>query len=171
LRTRKCQPSKCLRDHGVVAKIKRVIMERDLYPRRWGMGPVATEKKKMKEAGTLDKFGRPNEKTPAKWNTEYKDFNRTDDGASLPVAQTTSSSEVLAAPAIPPTGISSAEQAEAEVEMEVDGKNSKKRKSRDGDDESPEDKAERKRKKKEKNAEKAAKKDKKKSKAADSDSD
>ena len=41
-------------DHGVVAKIKRVIMERDLYPRRWGMGPVATEKKKMKEAGTLD---------------------------------------------------------------------------------------------------------------------
>jgi H/ACA ribonucleoprotein complex subunit 4 len=41
-------------DHGVVARIKRVIMERDLYPRRWGMGPVATEKKKMKEAGTLD---------------------------------------------------------------------------------------------------------------------
>jgi hypothetical protein len=41
-------------DHGVVAKIKRVIMERDLYPRRWGLGGVATEKKKMKEAGTLD---------------------------------------------------------------------------------------------------------------------
>ena len=41
-------------DHGVVARIKRVIMERDLYPRRWGMGPVAQEKKKMKESGTLD---------------------------------------------------------------------------------------------------------------------
>lgn len=41
-------------DHGVVARIKRVIMERDLYPRRWGMGPVATEKKKMKENGQLD---------------------------------------------------------------------------------------------------------------------
>jgi len=26
-------------DHGVVAKIKRVIMERDTYPRRWGKGP------------------------------------------------------------------------------------------------------------------------------------
>ena len=26
-------------DHGVVAKIKRVIMERDTYPRRWGLGP------------------------------------------------------------------------------------------------------------------------------------
>ena len=25
-------------DHGVIAKIKRVIMERDTYPRRWGLG-------------------------------------------------------------------------------------------------------------------------------------
>lgn len=41
-------------DHGVVAKIKRCIMERDLYPRRWGMGPVALEKKKMKSNGKLD---------------------------------------------------------------------------------------------------------------------
>ncbi|KAF2823900.1 centromere/microtubule-binding protein-like protein cbf5 [Ophiobolus disseminans] len=161
-------------DHGVVAKIKRVIMERDLYPRRWGMGPVATEKKKMKEAGTLDKFGRPNEKTPAKWNTEYKDFNRNDDGTSLPVAQTTSTDEVLAAPAIPPTGITASEEAEAEAEagaaMDVDSK-SKKRKSRDEDDESPEDKAERKRKKKEEKAAKKAKKEKRKSKGGDDDSD
>jgi len=33
-------------DHGVVAKIKRVIMERDTYPRKWGLGPRAAEKKK-----------------------------------------------------------------------------------------------------------------------------
>lgn len=41
-------------DHGVVAKVKRCIMERDLYPRRWGLGPVALEKKKLKSAGQLD---------------------------------------------------------------------------------------------------------------------
>lgn len=41
-------------DHGVVAKVKRCIMERDLYPRRWGLGPVALEKKKMKTDGKLD---------------------------------------------------------------------------------------------------------------------
>jgi H/ACA ribonucleoprotein complex subunit 4 len=41
-------------DHGVVAKVKRVIMERDLYPKRWGLGPMAQEKKKMKAAGVLD---------------------------------------------------------------------------------------------------------------------
>lgn len=28
-------------DHGLVAKIKRVIMDKDLYPRRWGLGPRA----------------------------------------------------------------------------------------------------------------------------------
>ncbi|GBG31157.1 H/ACA ribonucleoprotein complex subunit 4 [Hondaea fermentalgiana] len=54
-------------DHGVVAKIKRVIMERDLYPRRWGLGPVATKKKAMVKEGLLDKHGRPNEKTPTDW--------------------------------------------------------------------------------------------------------
>ena len=41
-------------DHGVVAKVKRCIMERDLYPRRWGLGPMALEKKKMKSDGKLD---------------------------------------------------------------------------------------------------------------------
>lgn len=44
-------------DHGVVAKVKRCIMERDLYPRRWGLGPVAIEKKKMKVDGKLDVSG------------------------------------------------------------------------------------------------------------------
>lgn len=29
-------------DHGVVAKIKRVVMERDTYPRKWGLGPIVS---------------------------------------------------------------------------------------------------------------------------------
>ena len=29
-------------DHGVVAKIKRVVMQRDLYPRKWGLGPTVS---------------------------------------------------------------------------------------------------------------------------------
>ena len=29
-------------DHNIVAKIKRVIMERDTYPRKWGLGPRVT---------------------------------------------------------------------------------------------------------------------------------
>lgn len=44
-------------DHGCVAKIKRVVMERDTYPRRWGLGPTAVAKKKLVAAGSADKFG------------------------------------------------------------------------------------------------------------------
>jgi H/ACA ribonucleoprotein complex subunit 4 len=32
-------------DHGVVCKTKRVIMDRETYPRRWGLGPRALRKK------------------------------------------------------------------------------------------------------------------------------
>ncbi|CAD6185742.1 unnamed protein product [Caenorhabditis auriculariae] len=59
-------------DHGVVAKSKRVIMERDVYARKWGLGPHALKKKKMISDGLLDKFGKPNDKTPSAYATEYK---------------------------------------------------------------------------------------------------
>lgn len=62
-------------DHGVVAKIKRVIMERDLYPRKWGLGPKASQKKGLIAAGKLDKYGRPNENTPKEWLTSFVDYN------------------------------------------------------------------------------------------------
>ncbi|PWA88039.1 Dyskerin-like protein [Artemisia annua] len=54
-------------DHGVVAKIKRVVMDRDTYPRKWGLGPTASTKKKLISEGKLSKHGKPNEKTPAEW--------------------------------------------------------------------------------------------------------
>jgi len=62
-------------DHGVIAKIKRVIMERDTYPRKWGLGPVAANKKTMIKEGKLDKHGKPNENTPTNWKQGYVDFN------------------------------------------------------------------------------------------------
>jgi H/ACA ribonucleoprotein complex subunit 4 len=52
-------------DHGVVAKIKRVVMERDTYPRRWGMGPVAQKKKGLVKEGKLGKYGQVNDNTPS----------------------------------------------------------------------------------------------------------
>jgi len=138
-------------DHGVVAKVKRCIMERDLYPRRWGLGPVALEKKKMKADGKLDKYGRPNDSTPAKWSHEYKDFNAPLDGSSAAAkAETTSKADVASAPAI-----------DADVSMVSNGVEDagKKRKRHEG--ETAEEKAERKRKKKEDKEAKKAKKEKK----------
>ncbi|CAN0197908.1 unnamed protein product, partial [Scytosiphon promiscuus] len=61
-------------DHGTVAKIKRVIMERDTYPKRWGLGPIATKKKSMVKDGLLDKHGRENASTPKGWKTDYHDL-------------------------------------------------------------------------------------------------
>jgi len=29
-------------DHGIIAKIKRVLMNRDTYPRKWGLGPIVS---------------------------------------------------------------------------------------------------------------------------------
>lgn len=138
-------------DHGVVAKVKRCIMERDLYPRRWGLGPVAMEKKKLKADGKLDKFGRTNEATPAKWQQGYTDY-----GAADAAAAAANAAAAPSEPASPEKKIESAPAAEEKA-----SEDSKKRKKHDG--ETAEEKAERKRLKKEKKE----KKEKKKGKEAD----
>ena len=61
-------------DHGIVAKLKRVVMERDTYPRQWGKGPKTSIKKKMIKEGLLDKYGKVNEKTPKEWVNSYIDY-------------------------------------------------------------------------------------------------
>lgn len=70
-------------DHGVCARIKRVIMDRDLYPRKWGLGPKASQKKALVAAGKLDKYGRPNENTPAQWLTGYVDYSNISNGNAV----------------------------------------------------------------------------------------
>jgi H/ACA ribonucleoprotein complex subunit 4 len=62
-------------DNGIVAKLKRVIMEKNTYPKRWGLGPKALAKKKMVKEGTLDKYGKANEKTPDEWKKGYNDLS------------------------------------------------------------------------------------------------
>jgi len=60
-------------DHGVVAKIKRCIMERDTYPRKWGLGPMAQQKKKLVAEGKLGKHGTLNNSTPADYAKLHSD--------------------------------------------------------------------------------------------------
>ena len=136
-------------------------VERDLYPRRWGLGPQASEKKKLKASGKLDKYGRPNEATPAAWKSDYKDYNAPleDQPAAAPAAAAdVSMSEAPAAAETPSAAL---------VVPVVDDK--KKRKKHDG--ESAEEKAERKRLKAEKKAAKKARRASKGGEENDSDSD
>ena len=88
-------------DHGFCAKIKRVIMSRDVYPRKWGLGPQvgttsalrrlascyvpkgidlqcvianlqALRKKQLIAAGKLGKFGKVLENTPEEVRREFE---------------------------------------------------------------------------------------------------
>ncbi|KAL5334569.1 pseudouridine synthase [Aspergillus crustosus] len=146
-------------DHGVVAKVKRCIMERDLYPRRWGLGPVALEKKKLKSSGKLDKYGRANEATPAKWKSEYKDYNAPEDGSVQPTTDSAPTEEAV------PKDESSRDDTKMDIDNDKDDDEKKKRKRHEG--ETAEERAERKRKKKERKE----KKERRKSKQENDDSD
>lgn len=109
-------------DHGVVAKVKRCIMDRDTYPRKWGLGPKAQEKKKMVKDGKLDKHGRATEATPSNWKSEYVDYAVQGDGV---------------APALIPTAVVAPKieelvvvEEKIEVEVVVEEKKAKKDKKR-----------------------------------------
>lgn len=60
-------------DHGIVTRTKRVIMERDVYEKKWKLGPFAQKKKTLKEQGKLDQYGRVNESTPEAWRLLFGD--------------------------------------------------------------------------------------------------
>jgi H/ACA ribonucleoprotein complex subunit 4 len=105
-------------EYGTVAKTKRVIMERDTYPRKWGLGPKATEKKKLIAAGMLTKHGKTNEKTPEEWKSAVPNL-RAD-------AQ---------APAKPEVKVPTAPANSVAVEDAAKAKKSKKAKGDENDDE------------------------------------
>jgi H/ACA ribonucleoprotein complex subunit 4 len=133
-------------DHGTVAKIKRVIMDRDLYPRKWGQGPYALKKQRMKEEGKLDKFGRPTESTPDMWK---QIFENPDKSVKILEVDNEETAQQLAAQ----------DQVEAEAKAEVE------------EDEEMEEEAPKKKKKKEKKDKKEKKEKKTKKKAKESEDD
>jgi len=151
-------------DHGVVAKVKRCIMERDTYPRRWGLGPMALQKKKMVKDGKLGKHGEKLEGvTPAEWSRDYIDYNR-DQPAAGP--STTVPAAVVPATVVPAPVVPAA--AEASTSKDTEKEKKRKRKSEVAESAIPDvsmvtdanggedDDAERKKRKKEKKAAKEA---------------
>lgn len=118
-------------DHGVVAKIKRVVMERDTYPRRWGLGPIAVRKKALIKEGKLDKYGRKNDQTPA----DYLSLTGAANTSAAPLI-----SEVKAKSEVKAEKKSSEEVAQNDEEAEEGGDDSgekkKKKKKKDKSDHS-----------------------------------
>jgi H/ACA ribonucleoprotein complex subunit 4 len=138
-------------DHGIVTKTKRVIMERDVYERKWKLGPFAKKKETLKTEGKLDKFGRITESTPEAWKLL---FGQPDVGTSVDAVASklgvkkdmNGSKTTEAAPAKKAAVVA---KAESEEESEEDKKSKKDKKAAEKD------------KKKEKKDKKKDKKDKK----------
>ena len=63
-------------DHGIVARTKRVIMDRDVYDKKWKLGPYAKKKEELKSEGKLDKYGRVVDKTPEAWKMLFGDSDK-----------------------------------------------------------------------------------------------
>lgn len=63
-------------DHGIVARTKRVIMDRDIYAKKWKLGPFAKKKEEFKKEGKLDKYGRIVDNTPEAWKLLFGDADK-----------------------------------------------------------------------------------------------
>jgi len=170
-------------DHGVVAKIKRVIMERDTYPRKWGLGPKALQKKQLIESGKLDKHGKPNESTPKEWLEGHPDLSQQKIPPPLKdesgVPETPNDEPLPGAPVTPKEAEDgkkrkrSAEGTDEEKETpeKHEKKKSKKDKKKSKEKEKEKEKDSSDEEKKEKKKKKKKKKEKEKEKAKESDSD
>ena len=145
-------------DHGIVARTKRVIMERDVYERKWKLGPFAKKKEGLKAAGKLDKFGRVNESTPEAWKLLFGEPDQATSVAA--VASKLGVSKDLPASAVPAP--KKAKKAAAESEEEVPAEMSAEEKPKKKADEKKKEKKDKKDKK-----EKKAKKSKKESESDD----
>ena len=63
-------------DHGLVARTKRVIMDRDTYDKKWKLGPFSKKKEELKTEGKLDKYGRVVDTTPEAWKLLFGDVTK-----------------------------------------------------------------------------------------------
>lgn len=139
-------------DHGIVTKTKRVIMDRDVYEKKWKLGPFAKKKEDLKTSNQLDKYGRVTDSTPEAWKLLFGDPTKATTVAEVAKAV---GKTIPSKPAA-----DNAEEKPASKKREEKAEKSEKSKK---------DKSDKKDKKAKKD--KKEKKDKKKKKAKDSDSD
>ena len=51
-------------------------MDRDVYDKKWKLGPFAKKKEDLKKEGKLDKFGRVIDSTPEAWKMLFGDAEK-----------------------------------------------------------------------------------------------
>lgn len=118
-------------DHGIVARTKRVIMERDTYEKKWKLGPFAKKKAEFKEAGKLDKFGRVTDQTPEAWKLLFGDADKATSVKEVIQQVKPSASAAAAAVPVPKKKVAeSDDEEEAPKEKKRDKKDKKDKKEK-----------------------------------------
>eukprot|EP01017_Pseudomicrothorax_dubius_P013526 TRINITY_DN1599_c0_g5_i1.p1 TRINITY_DN1599_c0_g5~~TRINITY_DN1599_c0_g5_i1.p1 ORF type:complete len:474 (-),score=178.51 TRINITY_DN1599_c0_g5_i1:57-1478(-) len=115
-------------DHGLVAKTKRVIMDRNTYPRRWGYGPRAMQKKHLITTGLLDKHGKPTPQTPQNFLVYYIDEQNNNLVPQAQVAPVKAEGDLKKRKADKAKAVEEEEPAAVEEEVEEPAKKKKKKK-------------------------------------------
>ncbi len=133
-------------------------MDRGLYQKQWGTGNAAVQKKLLKSTGQLDKYGKPNDKTPKDWLKTYVDHTGPSTGPLVdPAALYSAETATLKTEAVPPPAKPVKVEATKDVAKDDDDSDAKDTKKRKHRDETAEEKAERKRLRKEKKEKKEKK--------------
>lgn len=145
-------------DHGIVCKTKRVVMDRDVYDKKWKLGPYSTKKQQLKQEGKLDKHGKIQDNTPEAWKLLF--------GEPEKAIKINDVAEKLGKKVSKKEEVKKEESEESEDEKPKKKDKKKKKKVEDSDDEEEEPKKEKKAKK-----DKKSKKEKKKKHDSDEDSD
>jgi H/ACA ribonucleoprotein complex subunit 4 len=146
-------------DHGIVARTKRVILERDVYERKWKLGPFAKKKEGLKAAGKLDKFGRVTDSTPEAWKLL---FGEPDQATSVQAVAdklgVKKEKEPSAAAAVPKISKKAAAPVESDAEESEEEQKPKKKEEKKKEKEAKKEKKDKKE-KKEKKSKKSKKQD------------
>lgn len=111
-------------DHGIVTRTKRVIMDRDVYEKKWKLGPFAKKKEDLKAANKLDKFGRMNDSTPEAWKLLFGEPDKATTVAAVAKQLGVSAAAPVAAKA--PAADSSEDEPVAEKKRDKKSKKDKK---------------------------------------------
>ena len=117
-------------DHGIVTRTKRVIMDRDVYEKKWKLGPFAKKKEDLKAANKLDKFGRMNDATPEAWKLLFGEPDKATTVAAVAKQLGVSSAAPVASKASAAASSSDEEPAKKRDEKKKDKKSKKDKKDK-----------------------------------------
>ena len=99
-------------------------MDRDVYDKKWKLGPFAKKKEELKQGGKLDKYGRIVDSTPEAWKMLFGDAEKATNIHEVAAAVQGKPAEAKATPIV------AADKAESSDDEVAEKKRDKKKKEK-----------------------------------------